>query len=300
MKGNRLIVFVKEPRPGRVKTRLIARLGAERAAEFYRAMAGDALDAACGAVTALCRGTGDKEWAGLALAYDPPGAEAAIRAWLGRQLSDWLGPSGRAGSGPDGAPGHDYWLQPGGDLGRRMAATFVRAFSSAGRGKDRGPLLAATNPKVERAVLMGSDLPLVASRDIVRAFELLAPGPDGHDAVLGPCPDGGFWCVGFRAAAFRLDVFDGVPWSTADTAGAALARLKALGMRTALAPETLDVDTVEDVAKLRRALFESPEQPDGRTGEQTEGRALETRAPRTARMLAGMPDDSGSLAAPRD
>ena len=35
----RLILFVRYPEPGRVKTRLAAVLGAERAAAIYRAMA---------------------------------------------------------------------------------------------------------------------------------------------------------------------------------------------------------------------------------------------------------------------
>ena len=40
-------VFVKLPRPGFVKTRLAAGVGAERAAKFYRACAERTIDVVC-------------------------------------------------------------------------------------------------------------------------------------------------------------------------------------------------------------------------------------------------------------
>ena len=39
MDGDRLLVFVKRPRPGEVKTRLVPWLGAGPAAELYRSLA---------------------------------------------------------------------------------------------------------------------------------------------------------------------------------------------------------------------------------------------------------------------
>lgn len=97
----RLILFVKLPVPGRVKTRLAASLGAERAAGIYKAMAEDCLD--------IARSAG----APLTIAYDPPQAGAEIRAWLKAAVT--------------------YEAQSSGDLGQRMAAAFEGAFEAGAK-----------------------------------------------------------------------------------------------------------------------------------------------------------------------
>ncbi len=93
----RVIVFLKVPTPGAVKTRLIPALGPTGAASLYRAMVGDLLQR-------LTRLRGVE----LELRFAPPGARASIRRWLG----------GR----------HRLAPQRGADLGARMVAAFRDAF----------------------------------------------------------------------------------------------------------------------------------------------------------------------------
>ncbi len=69
--------------------------------------------------------------------------------------------------------------------------------------------------------------------------------------MLGPAADGGYWAIGFAAAA--AGAFDGVPMSTDFTFDAQLARLARLGLRTRLLPPLRDVDTIEDAEQVAAA-----------------------------------------------
>lgn len=60
-------------------------------------------------------------------------------------------------------------------------------------------------------IVIGSDVPSIGAGHIAEAFRLLA----GHDAVIGPSSDGGYWLVGLRRRPRRLRAFDRVRWSTA-------------------------------------------------------------------------------------
>lgn len=194
----RLILFVRQPQPGRVKTRLAASLGPELAADIYRAMAEDCLH--------IARSPG----APLTIAYDPPEAGEAVAAWLGA--------------------GAAFEPQHGADLGERMEAALDQAFA-AGAG---------------RVLLMGSDVPDAPPDHLRQAFALLA----STDAVLAPCQDGGFWCVGFRAAAWGPGLFAHVPWSSGQTLSVLAARLRGAGRSLAQLPAWRDVDTIEDLRAL--------------------------------------------------
>ena len=68
-----LAVFVKEPRPGTVKTRLAAAVGPEAAAAVYRVLAEDVVRR-----TAPRRDEYER-----VIVFDPPAAAAAIAEWLG-------------------------------------------------------------------------------------------------------------------------------------------------------------------------------------------------------------------------
>jgi rSAM/selenodomain-associated transferase 1 len=99
-----LIVFAREPRPGRVKTRLAASLGAEASCRLYQAFVRD-----------LCRVLSSQN--GLSVEWwleGEPGADgSSIRPLVGED-----------------APIH---FQPEGDLGRKMRDAFADAFSRGGR-----------------------------------------------------------------------------------------------------------------------------------------------------------------------
>ena len=147
-----LLVFAKAPRPGEVKTRLAHGLGRggspdhEAAAALYRRMG------------RLIVGDVAQAPATLTVCYDPPGAEAEVRDWLGRAA-------------------RRYWPQGGGDLGERMTRMFARAFEAA-----------------ERVVVIGTDTPAVGAGTVARALSAL----DSADVVLGPSSDGGYYLMGLR------------------------------------------------------------------------------------------------------
>jgi rSAM/selenodomain-associated transferase 1 len=94
-----ILLFVKLPEPGRVKTRLAATIGPMAAAEVYRKLVAKV-------VSALPTATG------VTVMFDPPESATAVR--------DWLSPSGRS---------FDFAAQCAGDLGTRLSDAFVRAFA---------------------------------------------------------------------------------------------------------------------------------------------------------------------------
>ena len=115
--------------------------------------------------------------------------------------------------------------QGGGDIGRRMARPF--------RILPAGPVL-----------VIGSDIPAVGPAHIARAFRALGRA----ELVFGPATDGGYWLVGMRGRARRLDPFAGVRWSGPDALADTLERVPA-GYRVAMADRLEDVD---DAAAWRR------------------------------------------------
>lgn len=136
---------------------------------------------------------------------------------------------------PYGLTEAELWLQGDGDLGARMERIATRAL--------------ATAPWV---LEVGSDcpgLPLAALED---AREALLR----HDAVLGPAEDGGFYLLGFRkeAAGRVTGLLGGLPWSAPTTFAETRSRLLDRGLSVATTRRWSDVDDLEDLVRLTRAL----------------------------------------------
>jgi hypothetical protein len=123
-------------------------------------------------------------------------------------------------------------VQPPGDLGARLRAAFDAAFAAG----------------LRRVVAIGSDAPHLPSERIDAAFDALAQA----DAVLGPAVDGGYYLLGLRAP--RPELFDGVAWSTPGVLRQTEERARRLGLDLARLPETFDVDTPDDLERLRELL----------------------------------------------
>jgi len=100
MAGNRLVIFVKAPRPGWVKTRLAKVLGKKGACQAYQTMVARLLSHLHG----LRR---------ITLRYAPDDAEAEIRPWL--------------------RPGWQSQAQGTGTLGERLTRAFAEAFAQGDR-----------------------------------------------------------------------------------------------------------------------------------------------------------------------
>lgn len=141
---NTLLVFLKRPRAGEVKTRLAAALGAEPAAELYRILAEEEVRR-----TAPAAG----EYQRLFF-HAPPEARAEMEAWF-----------------PD-----ETWIaQRGADLGARMAAAFDEAFR---RGARRAAIIGSDVPWVERADVLRA-LDALADHDVA-----IGPAHDGGYYLL--------------------------------------------------------------------------------------------------------------------
>lgn len=196
--GNfRLIVFLKAPRLGSVKTRLAATLSDAEALRIHELLVSKTLQAVA-------------ELNPVQLAFAPDDA--------GREVQRWL----RAG----------WTLTPqgDGDLGERLARAFGSAFAEGAR----------------QVVVIGSDCPDLTVHDVRDARSALA----GHDVVLGPAADGGYWLIGLRSPQPAL--FEGIAWSTDQVLGQTLGRAQSSGLSVSLLRLLRDVDTEPDWRKFEQ------------------------------------------------
>lgn len=144
MERDCLLVFVKRPRAGEAKTRLIPQLGAAAAAELYRALAEAEIDG-----TAPQPG----EYRRL-LCFAPAASGEELRAWL---------------------PGEEWLPQRGADLGERMAAAFEEAFR---RGSRRAVLIGSDAPWLSREQVLEA-LVALETHEVV-----LVPARDGGYCLI--------------------------------------------------------------------------------------------------------------------
>ncbi len=197
-----LIVFLKAPRPGSVKTRLVPAFGPALAARLYRALAEEVMQQTVPRAADYER----------LLFFAPAEARAEMEAWF---------------------PGETWMAQQGDDLGARMSAAFEEAFRRGAR----------------RAAIVGSDMPWLTRERVLEGLRAL----DGHDLVLGPAADGGYYMLALGGRqpglgpGLGLGLFKGIAWSTPSVFAATVERAGVLGLTTRLLDVLPDVDTVADV-----------------------------------------------------
>jgi rSAM/selenodomain-associated transferase 1 len=123
---------------------------------------------------------------------------------------------------------HRLSVQQGRDLGERLAHAFRTHFASGDT-----PVIA-----------IGADCPGVDATVIGDAVRHLAT----HDVAIGPTVDGGYYLLGLNAP--RPELFDAVPWSTADVFRVTAERCRARELSVALLPTLRDIDTLADLEAL--------------------------------------------------
>jgi len=143
---NTLIVFVKYPEPGKVKTRIAGELGAEKAAEIYSLIAKSVIENVSGS---------DKYR--TVIFFDPPEMEKGIRQWIGR--SDVT-----------------YEPQSGNNIGERMSDAFERVFSG---GDEKAVLIGTDVPEITEGIVAEA-LRLLEFEDAA-----IGPAEDGGYYLLG-------------------------------------------------------------------------------------------------------------------
>jgi hypothetical protein len=124
--------------------------------------------------------------------------------------------------------------QTGSDFGSRLEQAMLGAFE-----RGDGPLL-----------IVGTDVPGLASRHLDRALALLGENPDR--VVLGPSPDGGFYLLASSRPIPCLAT--AARWCRRDTLRSLLASLRALGRPVILLDPLEDLDRPADLERwLARA-----------------------------------------------
>lgn len=169
------------------------------------------------------------------------GAEAAA-ALAGRLIERTVGTACEAAVGPvtiwctpDEAHPHFATMkmhygvalavQPAGDLGERMHAAIEAA---------NGP-----------ALVIGTDCPALTSDHLRQAAVVLQT----HDATAIPTEDGGYFLIGLRQPQPAL--FSGMTWSVPSVMEETRNRMRVLGLSWRELEPLWDVDTPDDLARLR-------------------------------------------------
>jgi uncharacterized protein len=106
-------------------------------------------------------------------------------------------------------------------------------------------------PRHGKAVVIGTDSPGLPGRILSKAMRELSR----FDAVLGPCPDGGFYLIGLRRIADGI--FDGVRWGSGAAFEDMRANLEAHGFACTVLDPIADIDRPEDVQRLEKELEDS-------------------------------------------
>ena len=110
-----------------------------------------------------------------------------------------------------------------GDLGQRMAWAFEEGVN----------------------VLVGTDIPDMTASYVEDALDALRFA----DLVLGPTEDGGYCLIGMNSP--RVELFEGIPWGTADVLASTLYAANTL--RVELLDAMWDVDDAEDLERWQGA-----------------------------------------------
>ncbi len=123
--------------------------------------------------------------------------------------------------------------------GRDLAQRLQRAFTHLLR-------------RHSRVVIIGTDSPELAPEMLRLALDELR----ATDAVLGPCPDGGYYLIGLRKTCRGL--FSGLRLGTEFAFEDTLASLLSHGFSCSVLEPCPDVDVPEDLAALKKSLIKNP------------------------------------------
>lgn len=214
---NALLIFLKEPIAGKVKTRLAASVGEEEAALRYKAMVAVLLEQLEGLTNTHVR-----------FCYAPDDAEEAISFWLLPQLRGDVIKRGEK----------DYLFTPS-----KNAPAFSIDFKPQGNG-DLGDRLersmtAAHREGYEKVAVMGTDCIHCGARWINMAFLQTKE----NICTIGPSGDGGYYLL--ATSSDCPDVFQNIPWSSTETLASTINAAKNSSMDVRLLPELLDIDDEE-------------------------------------------------------
>jgi len=123
--------------------------------------------------------------------------------------------------------------QHGNDLGERLYHCFADLFESG----------------FDSVIVIGGDSPTVPMDFLMDAFNLLE---NPQDFVLGPAEDEGYYLIGLRSLDRRI--FEDIPWGSSGVLTATRERAVEQGLNLRLLPVWYDVDSPQDLDRLREEL----------------------------------------------
>lgn len=229
--SNALVLFMKAPRPGTVKTRLTPRVTMDEAAELYRAFILDTLHLAQHLAQ---RTTG----ATLFVAWTPDDGQAELTAALGDPEVNWLRQRGR-------------------HLGKRMSNAFAALRQD---GWEKTVVLGGDSPLIPPAYVEE------AFEALDRHDVVLGPADDGGYCLIGlGCLDRR------KNADGRYDrLFESIHWGTGRVLRQTRAAIRSCGLSCHELPVWHDVDRPADLDRLDREIQALRAASDDRTGRFTE------------------------------
>jgi glycosyltransferase A (GT-A) superfamily protein (DUF2064 family) len=240
-----LLVFVNEPTPGLVNTRLAVDVGENEAARLYKAM-----------VEVLLRQLQGLQDCRIRFCYAPDDAGDAVRFWLLPSMQatssaeDGLYIAPQSGAGGELTQEVDFRPQGNGNFGERVS----RAFSD---GFDQG---------YREIALVGTNCIECGSRWINAAFSRLL-SESARDAVIGPTVQGSYYLLALKSHAPEL--FENIPWGEEDVFTATMSAARRSGLYVDSLPrltEVLELDNWQELMKsslggaLKKALGEPLEE----------------------------------------
>ncbi len=211
---NTLIVFLKYPTPGQVKTRLARDIGSERACFIYQSLAEHVIKH----IIPKNQRTYD-----VRIFFTPADKANEIKAWLKPFLNI--------------IPGDDtqFISQEGNDLGERMSTAFQKILQRYPR-KNEDKRFSS-----HHAIIIGTDCPEIDAELIESAFEVLKE----KDVVIGPCKDGGYYLIGM--ARYIPELFVDIEWSTSRVFDQTMEKMQKNNLSCGILKTLSDIDRIEDL-----------------------------------------------------
>jgi len=126
----------------------------------------------------------------------------------------------------------DYWPQGGGDLGVRLIRAINHAFSQ----------------NAERVILLGADSPTLPIEILPQTIEKLTH----HDAVIGPCDDGGYYLLAMTSP--QPELFRDIDWGSDKVADQTKERAVHSAIDLYELASWYDIDRYDDIVRAQDDL----------------------------------------------
>jgi len=213
-----LLVFLKEPTPGKVKTRIAQETGEHTACLYYQAMVQVLLE--------QLEGLHDTD---IRFYYAPDEANEAVPFWILPQLRGDVKKAGASYHFTPNKAAPDLTIQfhPQGEglLGDRLQRAFNQGFLD----------------RYKKIAVIGSDCPDCGSRWIQAGLTKLK---GDKDCVIGPSQDGGYYLLALQEEHSSL--FQNIDWSSEQVLEQTIAAAKQSSLSTHLLPALRDIDHKKD------------------------------------------------------